>query len=47
MRWIEVSLDTPAEEIDRRCDELAALGASGFVIENEADFQSFLEHNHQ
>lgn len=47
MRWIEVSLDTPAESIDSRCDELAALGASGFVIENEADFQDFLDNNHQ
>ena len=47
MRWIEVCLDTPAENIDARCDALAAMGAEGFVIENEADFQSFLENNHQ
>ena len=47
MRWIEVCLDTPAAEIDARCEALAALGAEGFVIENEADFQDFLEHNHQ
>ena len=47
MRWIEVCLDTPAAEIDGRCDELAALGASGFVIENEADFRDFLENNRQ
>ena len=47
MRWIEVCLDTPAEEIDARCEALAALGAEGFVIENEADFQEFLENNHQ
>ena len=47
MRWIEVSLDTPAESIDSRCDALAAMGAEGFVIENEADFQEFLDNNHQ
>ncbi len=47
MRWMEVCLDTPAEEIDARCEALAALGAEGFVIENEADFQNFLENNHQ
>ena len=47
MRWIEVCLDTPAEEIDARCEVLAALGAEGFVIENEADFLSFLENNRQ
>lgn len=47
MRWIEICLDTPADLIDARCDELAALGAEGFVIENEQDFQDFLENNHQ
>ncbi len=47
MRWIEVCLNTPTESIDSRCDELAALGASGFVIENEEDFQNFLDNNHQ
>jgi len=47
MRYIELILDTPANEIDRRCEELAILGAEGFVIENEEDFQDFLENNHQ
>lgn len=47
MRWIEVSIDTPAELIDERCQQMADMGAGGFVIENEADFQDFLENNHQ
>ena len=47
MRWIEVCLDTPRGEIDARCEELAALGAGGFVIENEEDFREFLEYNRQ
>ena len=47
MRWIEICLDTPREEIDARCEELAALGAGGFVIENEDDFREFLENNRQ
>lgn len=47
MRWIEVCLNTPREEIDARCEELAALGAGGFVIENEEDFREFLENNRQ
>ena len=47
MRWIEVCINTPGEEIDARCEELAALGAGGFVIENEEDFRVFLENNHQ
>ena len=47
MRWIEVSVDTPAELIDERCQQMADMGADGFAIENEADFQDFLENNHQ
>lgn len=47
MRYIEVSIDTPAQLIDSRCEELAALGAEGFVIENEDDFKDFLENNRQ
>ncbi len=47
MRWIEVCVDTPGGEIDARCEELAALGAGGFVIENEDDFRAFLENNRQ
>ena len=47
MRYIEVSVNTPKEEIDARCERMAAMGAGGFVIENEEDFRDFLEHNHQ
>lgn len=47
MRWIEVVINTPEQEIDSRCEELAAMGAEGFVIENEADFRNFLENNRQ
>ena len=47
MRYIEVTINTPAEELDKRCEELAAMGAGGFVIENEEDFKDFLAHNRQ
>ena len=47
MRYWECILNTPSEEIDARCEELAALGVGGFVVENEEDFRSFLENNHQ
>ena len=47
MRYIEVIVNTPEEEIDLRCQQMADMGAGGFVIENEADFQAFLENNHQ
>ncbi len=47
MRYIEVTLNTPKEELDARCEQMAAMGAGGFVIENEEDFRDFLEHNRQ
>ena len=46
MRYMEVIVNTPAQDIDRRCEEMSAMGVGGFVIENEEDFQSFLENNH-
>ncbi len=46
MRYMEVTVNTPAKDIDRRCEEMSAMGVGGFVIENEEDFQSFLENNH-
>ena len=47
MRYIEVTVNTPGAEIDTRCQEMADMGAGGFVIENEEDFKDFLEQNHQ
>ena len=47
MRYIEVTVNTPGAEIDARCQEMADMGAGGFVIANEEDFKNFLEQNHQ
>ena len=47
MRYLEVIVNTPEELLDQRCEEMSAMGVGGFVIENEADFQDFLENNHQ
>ena len=47
MRYMEVTVNTPGAEIDARCQEMADMGAGGFVIENEEDFKDFLEQNHQ
>lgn len=47
MRYIEVTVNTPAEDIELRCQQMADMGAGGFVIENEEDFRDFLENNHQ
>ena len=47
MQWIEAAVETKSEEIDAVCAALAELGAGGMVVEDEADFQRCLEHNHQ
>ena len=47
MRYIEVIVDTPREALDLRCEEMSAMGVGGFVIEDEEDFQNFLENNRQ
>ena len=47
MKYIEVILETPEQDIDRRGAELTALGCSGYIVENEKDFRSFLEDNRQ
>ena len=47
MQWIEVSVPAVSGEIDELCEQLAALGAGGMVVEDERDFQNFLETNHQ
>ena len=47
MRYIEVTVNTPKEDIDLRCQQMTDMGAGGFVIENEDDFKDFLENNHQ
>lgn len=47
MKYIEITINTPSELIDERCEQLATLGAEGFSIENEEDFREFLDNNHQ
>ena len=47
IKWLEVTLDTTREELDGLCARLTANGVIGFAIEDEEDFKSFLEQNHQ
>ena len=47
MDYLEVIVDCPEELLDSRCEEMSAMGVTGFVIENEADFRDFLAHNRQ
>lgn len=47
MKWIEAAIPTRSEEIDALCDRLGGFEIGGICIEDEADFQRFLENNHQ
>lgn len=47
MRWIEASIETKSEEIEKLCTALEALGVEGVCIEDETDFKAFLEDNKQ
>ena len=47
MKYYEITLNTPSARIEERCSELEEKGISGFIIEDEEDFSSFLENNRQ
>lgn len=47
MNWLEVKVDTAPAGLDAVSERLEALGVTGLVIDDEADFHDFLEHNHQ
>ncbi len=45
MEWKQISIFTTTFGVDIVCDRLTDLGFSGFEIEDEKDFNEFLEHN--
>ncbi|MGI5970537.1 MAG: 50S ribosomal protein L11 methyltransferase [Oscillospiraceae bacterium] len=45
MDWIEVSISTTHDEIDSLAEKLTIAGYTGLQIEDEADFDAFLENN--
>lgn len=47
MKYYEITLNVPSDLTDLRCSELEDLGISGFIIEDEEDFHSFLTNNRQ
>lgn len=47
MQWIEVSIHTASGAIELVADRLTILGFDSFIIDDEADFQQFLESNRQ
>lgn len=47
MNWLEVHIDTTHAGLDTVEATLSALGIDGVVIDDETEFQDFLENNHQ
>ena len=45
MDWLEITVNTTPDEINSLSDRLELLGVSGLVIENEAEYNDFLENN--
>lgn len=47
MEWLELKIDTSHAGLDAVTDMLEQQGVTGVMIDDEADFQSFLENNRQ
>ena len=47
MNWLELHIDTTHAGLDTVTAMLSALDIDGVIIDDEADFQDFLENNHQ
>ena len=47
MKWLEVTLDTTEAQLDGLCARLTGNGVTGFAVEDEEDFKTFLEQNRQ
>ncbi|MBQ6539922.1 MAG: 50S ribosomal protein L11 methyltransferase [Oscillospiraceae bacterium] len=45
MDWLEITVNTTPDEISALSDRLEDLGVSGLIIENEAEYNDFLENN--
>ena len=45
MDWLEITVNTTPEEINGLSDRLELLGITGLIIENEAEYNDFLENN--
>lgn len=45
--WLEVTIETTGAELDALAAQLTMNGVTGLVIEDEADFHTFLEENRQ
>ena len=47
MEWLELKIDTSPSGLDAVTALLEQQGVTGVIIDDEADFKDFLEHNRQ
>ena len=47
MQWLELTIQTASAGIDLVAERLTVLGYDSFIIDDEADFDDFLENNKQ
>lgn len=47
MQWLELTIKTASSGIELVAERLTVLGYDSFVIDDQADFDDFLEHNKQ
>lgn len=47
MQWLEIHIDTTHKGLEPLETMLSALGIDGVIIDDETEFQDFLENNHQ
>ena len=47
IKWLEVAINTTPERLEEITAKLTAAGMTGLVIEDETEFQQFLEQNRQ
>ncbi len=47
MQWLELTIQTSSRGIDLVAERLTVLGYDSFIIDDQEDFQTFLEQNHQ
>lgn len=47
LTWLEITINTTADDLDALTARLTANGVAGLVIEDENDFKQFLEQNRQ
>lgn len=47
MQWLELTIKTTSSGIDLLAERLTVLGYDSFIIDDQEDFQDFLDNNHQ